>query len=80
MKMVEVFETLCGEECVGVIKVAVAKTVNNSISRLRTVNYPMTLSSEDELDIKNKGWGCFVRGNLLRVVGKEGYNSAALVS
>ena len=48
--------------------IALIKTANKSISRLRNVNSPMILSPEDELAIKNKEicWVCegkFVEGS-----------------
>ena len=49
MQLVEAFETLSGEDRVGIAMVALIKTANKSISRLRNVNHPMTLSPEDEL-------------------------------
>ena len=57
-----------GGRLCGVARVALIKTVNKSISRLRNTNYPMTVSPENKLVIKIKEmwWVCkgkFVEGS-----------------
>ena len=64
MQLIKLVETLGGEDSM----VAHVKTQNTSVSRLPNVNYPVALSPEDDLAIKNqkKSWLC--KRNLLRVV------------
>ena len=60
MQMEEVFETSRREDCEGAAMVALIKTANKSMSRLKSVNNPVTLSPKDKFAIKNKdkGWMC----------------------
>jgi hypothetical protein len=53
MQLVYFVETFGEEDCVGTAMVALIKTVNKAISRLHNTQYPMNLSPEDELAIKN---------------------------
>ena len=48
MQLLELFDTFGGEDCLGAVIVTLIKTANNSISRLRNVNYLKTLSQEDQ--------------------------------
>ena len=52
MHLVEVVETLGGQDCMRITMTALIKIVNKSMSRLRNVNYPMTLSPEAKLCIQ----------------------------
>ena len=68
MQLIEVCVTLGWENCVGTSIVALIKIANNSILGMRNVNFPMILSTENELLIKNKEtcWVCkgkFVEGS-----------------
>ena len=54
MQLVEVFETLDGGDCACAAMVALIRKDNNSILWLRNVYYPMMISLEDVLSIKNK--------------------------
>ena len=58
-----------GEDFIDAAMVVLIKTENKCISRLWNVNYPMNLSPDEELGIKNKKmcWICkkkFVEGRL----------------
>ena len=48
MKMVEMFEALSGEDFIGTAMTAITITADKSISRLRNIAYPMTLSLHDK--------------------------------
>ena len=68
MQFVDVFGTLGWENCVGAAIDALIKTANKSVSRLHNVNYSMTLSVEDLMEVKNiyLCWVCkdkFVEGS-----------------
>jgi hypothetical protein len=52
MQLLELFETLAGEDYVGAAMVALIKKVNKSISRLHNENYSVTLSPEDAVEDK----------------------------
>ena len=69
LQLIEALETLDGEDCIGAAMVAFITTDNKSMSRLPSTNYPMTLSTKDELAFKNKDlcWVC--KKKLSRVVG-----------
>ena len=69
-QLVEVVDTLGGEDCMCTTMSAVVKTKSHSISRLCNVNYPMTLSSEDKLVIKNNDMRLVCKRILLRVLRK----------
>jgi hypothetical protein len=60
MQLVDLIETLGGEDCVGTAMVALIKTAIEAISQLCHTHYPMNLSPEDELAIKNQDicWAC----------------------
>ena len=71
MQLVEAFEKLVEEYCLGPIMVVFIKTANKSMSKQRNVNYLMTLSPEDELGIKNKEMCWICREQMLRIAGKR---------
>jgi hypothetical protein len=52
MQLVDFCKTLGGKDCVGTAMVALIKTANEAISRLRQTHNPMNLSPGDELAIK----------------------------
>jgi hypothetical protein len=61
MQLEDFCETLGGgEDCVATSMVALIKTANEAILRLRNTEYPINLSPEDELAIKYKKicWVC----------------------
>ena len=61
MKLVELFKILVGGDCEGTAMALFIKQANKLISKLHNLNYPLTLSPEDELAIKNMKFAGFVR-------------------
>ena len=68
--MVETLEILGGEDCIDTAKVELIKKAKKSISRMSNVNYPFTLSPEDDLAVKTKICVGYVRKIFLRIVEK----------
>ena len=72
MQLVEVVETLGGENCMGETMTTFIKIATKAISRLRNVNYPLTQSPGDRL--AKTIWVGFVRKNC------QGYGGGMSVS
>ena len=60
MRLLEIVETLDEGECMVKALTKLIGTANGAISRLRNTHYPMVLSAEDRLAIKNRKicWVC----------------------
>ena len=71
MQLVEIFEILGEEYYVGAAMAVLIRTANKSISRVRNLSYPMTLTRGG---VRNQKINICVRcvsENLLRIVGKS---------
>ena len=72
VQLVDIFETLGGEEFMVAALKALIKTANKSISELQNISYPLTLSPDDEWAIRNKKLCLICKEKLVEDNGRGG--------